>query len=89
LYENQFINDIDYADISESKDFSKLNIFFTLNEIVNEGDFRYSFDSRLITEDDLVSDNFGLRLLEVDQRLNLIQNVTTCFLISSTDVLHS
>jgi len=60
-----------------------------LNEIVNEGDYRYKFDSRLIAEEDIVSEDYGLRLLEVDQRLNILQNVTTCFLISSTDVLHS
>jgi hypothetical protein len=61
----------------------------TFNEIVNENEVRYKFDSRLITEEDLLSEDFGLRLLEVDNRLNIIKNVTTCFLISSTDVLHS
>jgi len=62
---------------------------FKVDEFYNEGDFRFKFDSRLITEDDIVSNDFGLRLLEVDQRLNILQNITTCFLISSTDVLHS
>jgi len=75
--------------ILASKEFSHLFITITLDEIVNEGDYRFKFDSRLIVEDDLLSDNYGLRLLEVDQRLAILQNVTTCFLISSTDVLHS
>jgi len=64
-------------------------ILLNFNEIINEGDYVFKFDSRLILEDDLVSENYGLRLLEVDQRLALLKNVTTCFLISSTDVLHS
>jgi len=73
----------------EANDFSKLLLSITLDEVINEGDFRYKFDSRLIVEDDIVSEEYGLRLLEVDQRLNILQNITTCFLISSTDVLHS
>jgi len=86
---NILLSKSDIEFLKSSKEALPFSITLTLNEIINEGDFRYKFDSRLIVEDDLVSDDFGLRLLEVDQRLNILQNVTTCFLISSTDVLHS
>lgn len=47
----------------------------------------FAFDSRILRGDDL---EFGTkRLLEVDNRLVLPTNVTTRFLISSSDVLHS
>lgn len=57
-------------------------------EGVNKSNYiSYAFDSRIIRENDLI---FGTkRLLEVDNRLVLPVNVTTRFLISSTDVLHS
>jgi len=79
----------DIKSLKESQDFSNVYLTLTFNEVFNEGEFRYKFDSRIIVEDDLVSDNHGFRLLEVDQRLNILENITTCFLISSTDVLHS
>jgi len=84
-------HDVLIEDIKTFKEQDVSNVYLTLtfNELFNEGEFRYKFDSRIIVEDDLVSDNHGFRLLEVDQRLNILENITTCFLISSTDVLHS
>jgi cytochrome c oxidase subunit 2 len=52
-------------------------------------DMCYAFESRMLVEDDLILSNEGFRVLEVDQRLSLIQDVFTCFLITSSDVLHS
>jgi len=84
-------HDVLIEDIKTFKEQDVSNVYLTLtfNELFNEGEFRYKFDSRIIVEDDLVSDIYGFRLLEVDQRLNILENITTCFLISSTDVLHS
>jgi len=74
--------------VTQSKDLSNILISVTLEDITHE-EARYKFDSRLLIEEDLISNDYGLRLLEVDQRLPLLKNITTCFLISSTDVLHS
>jgi len=52
-------------------------------------DFAFTFDSRLLKEEDLVAFGKGFRLLEVDQRLSLLQDVYICFLVTATDVLHS
>jgi len=52
-------------------------------------DFCFKFDSRLLTEEDLVDFDAGFRLLEVDQRLSLLQDIYICFLVTSNDVLHS
>ena len=48
-----------------------------------------SFDSVMLTEDDLLVQNFGFRLLEVNNRLKIMHLINTCFLVTSTDVLHS
>jgi heme/copper-type cytochrome/quinol oxidase subunit 2 len=48
-----------------------------------------SFDSVMLSEGDLLSQNFGFRLLEVNNRLKLMYLINTCFLVTSTDVLHS
>jgi len=48
-----------------------------------------SFDSVMLSESDLLSQNYGFRLLEVNNRLKMMYLVNTCFLVTSTDVLHS
>ena len=48
-----------------------------------------TFDSVMLSESDLVAQNYGFRLLEVNNRLKLMYLVNTCFLVTSTDVLHS
>lgn len=58
-------------------------------QVVEDVNFLYSFDSRLIIEEDLVKESAGFRLLEVDQRLSLLNEVYISLLISASDVLHS
>ena len=48
-----------------------------------------AFDSVMLSESDLLEQNYGFRLLEVNNRLKLLYLVNTCFLVTSTDVLHS
>jgi len=48
-----------------------------------------SFDSVMLSESDLIAQNYGFRLLEVNNRLKIMYLVNTCFLVTSTDVLHS
>jgi hypothetical protein len=48
-----------------------------------------SFDSVMLSENDLLLQNYGFRLLEVNNRLKMMYLVNTCFLVTSTDVLHS
>jgi len=48
-----------------------------------------AFDSVMLSEDDLLLQNYGFRLLEVNNRLKMMYLVNTCFLVTSTDVLHS
>jgi len=48
-----------------------------------------SFDSVMLSEVDLLSQNYGFRLLEVNNRLKIMYLINTCFLVTSTDVLHS
>lgn len=48
-----------------------------------------SFDSVMLSEEDLLLQNFGFRLLEVNNRLKIMYLINTCFLVTSTDVLHS
>jgi cytochrome c oxidase subunit 2 len=55
----------------------------------NDIDYSFTFDSRLIKEEELIDLDNGFRLLEVDQRLSLLQDIYISLLISSTDVLHS
>lgn len=43
----------------------------------------------MLSEVDLVSQNYGFRLLEVNNRLKILYLINTCFLVTSTDVLHS
>lgn len=62
---------------------------YEYNLVENGLDFVYSFDSRLLLEEDLMKENKGFRLLEVDQRLSLLHEVYISFLISASDVLHS
>jgi hypothetical protein len=52
-------------------------------------DYCFSFDSTLLLEEEIISNKKGFRLLEVDQRLSIYQDVYTALLITSTDVLHS
>jgi len=47
------------------------------------------FDSIMLTEQDLLSQKHGFRLLEVNNRLKIMNFVNTAFLVTSTDVLHS
>lgn len=47
------------------------------------------FDSIMLTEEDLSIQTFGFRLLEVNNRLKIMHLINTCFLVTSTDVLHS
>ena len=47
------------------------------------------FDSIMLTEKDLIDQKKGFRLLEVDNRLKIMRLINTCFLVTSTDVLHS
>lgn len=47
------------------------------------------FDSVMLTEDDLKAQKYGFRLLEVNNRLKIMHLINTCFLVTSTDVLHS
>ena len=48
-----------------------------------------AFDSVMLSEEDLLAQNYGFRLLEVNNRLKIMFLVNTCFLVTSTDVLHS
>ena len=48
-----------------------------------------SFDSVMLSETDLLQQNYGFRLLEVNNRLKMMYLINTCFLVTSTDVLHS
>jgi cytochrome c oxidase subunit 2 len=43
----------------------------------------------MLSEADLLFQNFGFRLLEVNNRLKMLYLINTCFLVTSTDVLHS
>jgi len=43
----------------------------------------------MLTEDDLKAQKYGFRLLEVNNRLKIMHLINTCFLVTSTDVLHS
>ncbi len=43
----------------------------------------------MLTEDDLKTQKRGFRLLEVNNRLKVLYLINTCFLVTSTDVLHS
>jgi hypothetical protein len=52
-------------------------------------DYCFSFDSTLLLEEEIIKNKKGFRLLEVDQRLSLYQDIYTALLITSTDVLHS
>jgi len=47
------------------------------------------FDSIMISESDLLEQKQGFRLLEVNNRLKIMYLINTCFLVTSTDVLHS
>lgn len=63
--------------------------FLDYNEKIS-GDLNFtSFDSVMLSESDLLSQNYGFRLLEVNNRLKMMYLVNTCFLVTSTDVLHS
>lgn len=48
-----------------------------------------AFDSVMLSEEDLLNQHYGFRLLEVNNRLKILFLVNTCFLVTSTDVLHS
>lgn len=52
-------------------------------------DYCFTFDSRLVKEEELIDLDSGFRLLEVDQRLSLLQDIYISLIITSTDVLHS
>lgn len=43
----------------------------------------------MISESDLLEQKQGFRLLEVNNRLKIMYLINTCFLVTSTDVLHS
>jgi heme/copper-type cytochrome/quinol oxidase subunit 2 len=62
--------------------------FLNANKDSTDLDF-ISFDSVMLSEQDLLAQNYGFRLLEVNNRLKLLYLVNTCFLVTSTDVLHS
>src|SRR5205085_1148621 len=63
---------------------------FLINVFTNLKDLNFvSFDSVMLSEDDLLLQNYGFRLLEVNNRLKMMYLVNTCFLVTSTDVLHS
>jgi len=47
------------------------------------------FDSIMLSEQDLLQQKCGFRLLEVNNRLKIMYLINTCFLVTSTDVLHS
>ena len=55
----------------------------------NDGLNFISFDSVMLSEIDILQQNYGFRLLEVNNRLKLMYLINTCFLVTSTDVLHS
>jgi heme/copper-type cytochrome/quinol oxidase subunit 2 len=77
----EFDNWIQYKKINNNENL--------LNKNIEEKNIytNYSFDSVIIPQDNLI---FGTkRLLEVDNRLVLPTNVTTRFLVSSSDVLHA
>ena len=62
--------------------------YWTYEYAANYG-YEKSFDSVMIPEVDLISSGWGLRLLEVDERLLLPVGRQIRLLITSTDVLHS
>jgi hypothetical protein len=43
----------------------------------------------MVTDEDLLLQKRGFRLLEVNNRLKILFLVNTSFLVTSTDVLHS
>jgi len=43
----------------------------------------------MLTEEDLKTQTFGMRLLEVNNRLKIMHLINTSFIVTSTDVLHS
>ena len=61
-----------------------LNMYSDMNK-----DNAVTFDSIMLSETDLLQQNYGFRLLEVNYRLKMMYLVNTCFLVTSTDVLHS
>ena len=42
-----------------------------------------TFDSVMLSENDLLLQNYGFRLLEVNNRLKMMYLVNTCFLVTS------
>lgn len=43
----------------------------------------------MLSEGDLKVQKRGFRLLEVNNRLKILYLINTCFIVTSTDVLHS
>ena len=43
----------------------------------------------MLTDEDLKLQKRGFRLLEVNNRLKILHLINTCFMVTSTDVLHS
>ena len=81
------VNVLNY--INDSKNTSLLNTNLDVYSGIETKNIytNYAFDSVMLNQDNLL---FGTkRLLEVDNRLVLPTNVTTRFLVSSADVLHS
>jgi heme/copper-type cytochrome/quinol oxidase subunit 2 len=73
--------------VNDSKNSSLVNTNLDVGIETKNIYTNYAFDSVMLNQDNLL---FGTkRLLEVDNRLVLPTNVTTRFLVSSADVLHS
>lgn len=70
----------------EFVDYNRVNSSWFINEPAHSFVF---FDSIMLTEDDLKIQKCGFRLLEVNNRLKIMYLINTCFLVTSTDVLHS
>jgi len=94
---DELLKDNDNLDESETDaqiNEEHLNQIF--NEIVGPSitsssytDMFVAYDSIMLDEVDILSYEYGFRLLEVDNRLYLAGHKTTLILVSSRDVLHS